>query len=319
MNPDDTAAPERLRGLLGSDATDFLKTAWGRSALHLPGADASRFKSLVSLEQLDQILSYDSTRPPYLRLFKAGKVVDLDDYTYTGYVARREVTGLLDQEQLMELFDDGATIVLDSVHHWVPEVRELCLGLQEELGGAGRATAFITPPHQYGLDLHADAYEIFVLQIAGSKQWSLYPRLDPLPRSGVNLDPADYAETDPDVVVLQEGDLLYVPWGTPHSVKPLGTLSAHLSVAVSFPTWADIVSELLDPVLADPRLNGPAHLCTATQEALSAGLKAQLEHVVSQISAIDPQAIAAELVEDATSPVPRASATLASYYARHPL
>lgn len=319
MNPDDTSAPERLSGLLGSDATDFLDTAWGRRALHLPGADSSRFKSLVSLEQLDQILSYDSTRPPYLRLFKAGSVVDLDDYTYTGYVARREVTGLLDQQQLMELFDDGCTIVLDSVHHWIPEVRELCLGLQEELGGAGRATAFITPPHQYGLDLHADAYEIFVLQVAGSKQWSLYPRLDPLPRSGVNLDPTDYAETAPDVVVLAEGDLLYVPWGTPHSVKPLGTLSAHLSIAVSFPTWADVLSELLDPVLADPRLNGPAHLCATTEEALSAELKARLELLVSQISAIDAEAIAAELVEDATSPVPRANATLASYYSRHPL
>ncbi len=319
MNPDDTAAPERLSGLLGSDATDFLNTAWGRTPLHLPGADTSRFKSLVSLEQLDQILSYDSTRPPYLRLFKAGDVIDLDDYTYTGYVARREVTGLLDQQQLMELFDDGGTIVLDSIHHWIPEVRELCLGLQEELGGAGRATAFITPPHQYGLDLHADAYEIFVLQIAGSKQWSLYPLLDPLPRSGLNLDPSDFAETDPDVVVLQEGDLLYVPWGTPHSVKPLGTLSAHISIAVSFPTWADVLSELLEPVLEDSGLNDPAHLCSTMEEALSAGLKAKLELLVSQISAMDAQAIAAELVEDATSPVPRANATLASYYSRHPL
>jgi ribosomal protein L16 Arg81 hydroxylase len=140
-----------------------------------------------------------------------------------------------------------------------------------------------------------------------------------LPRSGLNLDPADYAETSPDVVVLQEGDLLYVPWGTPHSVKPLGVLSAHISIAVSFPTWADILSELLDPVLADPRLNGPAHLCTTMEEKLSAGLRAQLELLVSQISAIDAQAVAAELVEDATSPVPRGNATLASYYSRHPL
>ena len=190
-------------------------------------------------------------------MFKAGSLVDLDEYTYSGSVARREVTGLLDQQRLMELFDDGSTIVLDSIQHWIPEVRELCLGLQEELGGAGRATAFITPPHQFGLDLHADAYDIFVLQIAGSKQWSLYPRLDPLPRAGLNLDRTDFADTVPDVVVLQQGDLLYLPWGTPHSVKPLGTLSAHISIAVSFPTWADVMSELLQAVLADERLNGP--------------------------------------------------------------
>ena len=319
MNPDDAAAPERLSGLLGSDATDFLNTAWGRTPVHLPGADPSRFRSLASLEQLDQILSYDSTRPPYVRLFHAGSVVDLDEYTYSGSVARREVTGLLDQQRLMELFDGGCTIVLDSIHHWIPEVRELCLGLQEELGGVGRATAFVTPPHQFGLDLHADAYEIFVLQIAGSKQWSLYPRLDPLPRAGLNLDRTDFADTTPDVVVLQEGDLLYLPWGTPHSVKPLGTVSAHISVAVSFPTWADVLSALLQPVLDDQRLNGPAYLSTAMEQALSAELKARLDDLVSQISAIDAQGIAAELVEQATSPVRRqANATLACHYARHP-
>jgi ribosomal protein L16 Arg81 hydroxylase len=314
MNPDDAAAPTRLSGLLGSDATDFLNTVWGRTPLHLPGTDPSRFKSLATLEQLDQILSYDSTRPPYVRLFKAGSLVDIDEFTYSDSVARREVTGLLDQQRLMELFDDGCTIVLDSIHHWIPEVRELCLGLQEELGGAGRATAFITPPHEFGLDLHADAYEIFVLQIAGSKEWSLYPRLDPVPREGLNLDRADFADVAPDVFVLQEGDLLYVPWGTPHSVKPLGTLSAHISLAVNFPTWADILSQVLEFVLDDEGLNGAAHLSPAMEQAFAAELKDRLDDLASEISALDAQDIAAKLVEYATSPERRqANNTLASH------
>jgi hypothetical protein len=314
MNPDDAAAPERLSGLLGSDATEFLNTVWGRTFLHLPGADPSGFKSIATLEQLDQILSYDSTRPPYVRLFKAGTLVDTDEYTYSGSVSRREVTGLLDQQRLMEQFDDGSTIVLDSIHHWIPEVRELCFSLQEELGGTGRATAFITPPHQFGLDLHADAYEIFVLQIAGSKQWSLYPRLDPVPRVGLNLDHADFADAAPDVVVLHEGDLLYVPWGTPHSVKPLGTLSTHISIAVSFPTWADLLSEVLESVLADERLNGAVHPSPAMEQALAGELKARLDDLASQIAAIDAQEIAAGLVEWATSPERRqANATLTAH------
>jgi len=301
----------RLSGLLGSDETDFLNSVWGRSHLHLSGVDPARFKSLVTLEQLDQILSYDSTRPPYLRLFKAGQLVDIDEYTYRGSVARQEVTGLLDQQRLMELFDDGSTIVLDSIHHWIPEIRELCFGLQEELGGAGRATAFITPPHEFGLDLHADAYEIFVLQIAGSKEWSLYPRLDPVPREGLNLDRDDFADVAPDVVVLEEGDLLYVPWGTPHSVKPIGTLSAHVSIAVNFPTWADILSQALEYLLADEGLNGAAHLRPGTEQALAAELKARLDNLAGQISAIDAEEIAAQFVEYATYPERRqANATL---------
>ena len=299
----------KLSDLLGRDATDFLNTSWGRTHLHLPGADPARFKSLVTLEQLDQILSYDSTRPPYLRLFKAGSLIDIDEYTYSASVARQEVTGLLDQRRLMELFEDGSTIVLDSIHHWIPEVRELCHGLQEELGGTGRATAFITPPHEFGLELHADAYEIFVLQIAGSKEWSLYPRLDPIPREGLNLDRADFADVAPDVVVLREGDLLYVPWGTPHSVKPIGTLSAHVSIAVNFPTWADILSQAVEYLLADEGLNGAAHLRPGTEPALAAELKARLDDLAGQISAIDAQEIAAQFVEYATYPERRQANT----------
>ena len=314
MNPNDAAAPGRLNALLGRDATEFLSTAWGRTHLHLKGVDPSSFKSLATLEQLDQILSYDSTRPPYLRLFKAGQVIDIEEYTYSADVARREVSGLLDQQRLMELFDDGCTIVLDSIHHWVPEVRELCFGLQEELGGAGRATAFITPAHEFGLDLHADAYEIFVLQIAGSKEWSLYPRLDPVPRTGLNLDRADYADATPDVVVLEEGDLLYVPWGTPHSVKPLGTLSAHISVAVNFPTWADVLSQVLEFVLDDDGLNGAAHLSPGRQHEVAAELKARLEDLAGEISTLDVEDIAAKLVEYAATPERRqANSTLASH------
>jgi len=314
MNPDDAAAPARLSGLLGRDASDFLNTVWGRTPLHLPGADPSSFKSLATLEQLDQILSYDSTRPPYVRLFKAGSLVDVDEYTYSGSVARREVAGLLDHQRLMELFDDGSTIVLDSIHHWIPEVRELCFGLQEELGGASRATAFITPSHEFGLDLHADAYEIFVLQIAGSKEWSLYPRLDPVPRVGLNLDWTDFDDVAPEVVVLQEGDLLYVPWGTPHSVKPIGTLSAHVSVAVSFPTWADVLSQVLEFVLEDEGLNGAAHLMPAMGQAFAAELKDRLDDLVGQISALDLEEIAAKFVEYASTPERRqANTTLARH------
>jgi bifunctional lysine-specific demethylase and histidyl-hydroxylase NO66 len=311
---DDATAFTRLSGLLGRDATEFLNSVWGRTPLHLSGVDPSSFKSLATLEKFDQILSYDSTRPPYLRLFKAGSVVDIEEYTYSGSVARRDVTGLLDQQRLMELFDDGCTIVLDSIHHWIPEVRDLCFDLQEELGGAGRATAFITPPHEFGLDLHADAYEIFVLQIAGSKEWSLYPRLDPVPRNGLNLDPADFADVTPDVVVLQEGDLLYVPWGTPHSVKPVGSLSAHISVAVNFPTWADVVSQVLEFLLDDEGLNGAAHLSPAMEQTFAAELKARLDDLAGEISALDVGDIAAKLVEYASSPERRQpNTTLASH------
>lgn len=300
METEHAPAPTRLADLLGDAATDFVTTTWGRTPRHLTSTNPTRYERLVTLAQIDEILSYPSTRPPYVRVFKAGKLVDPDEYTYSGSVARREVTGLLDQGRLMKLFDDGATIVLDSIHHWIPEVRQLCSSLQEELGADGRATAFVSPPHRQGLELHADSYEIFVLQLAGLKEWSLYPRLDPVPRAGAILDPEDFAATKPERVVLRPGDLLYLPWGTPHSVRPLDSLSAHVAIALSFPTWADVLSDLVRPILDDSRLNEPAHPARAQEEDLAARLKNYIDLFMDAVATIDPKASAASLTEQAT-------------------
>lgn len=293
--------PRTLSGILGFDSARFTAGPFGREPLHIKGAGPTAYAELVTIDELDDILSMDSTRTPYVRVVKDGDLVDPEAYTYSSVVARRPMDDLLDRAGLMEQFGRGATIVLDSIHHWLPAFRELCGAMREELGAEARATAFLSPPREQALEPHADSYEVFVLQIAGTKRWAIYPRLDPPPPNGVILDIDDLGD-DGQEIVLSPGDLLYLPWGTPHIVTSLDTYSAHISIAVRPPTWGAVLRELLEPVLADGRLDGPALMGRGREDELAAELSGWLTQLATSLAAVDRREYAEFLVGRATEP-----------------
>ncbi|KAL2338706.1 hypothetical protein Fmac_013152 [Flemingia macrophylla] len=81
------------------------------------------------------------------------------------------------------------------------------------------ANLYLTPPNSQGLTCHFDDHCVFVCQIFGSKQWTVFsPPSQLLPRlydnvlgSGIDCTKAGRRE-----FFLREGDVLYIPRGFPH-------------------------------------------------------------------------------------------------------
>ncbi|KAJ1433417.1 JmjC domain [Sesbania bispinosa] len=81
------------------------------------------------------------------------------------------------------------------------------------------ANLYLTPPNSQGLACHFDDHCVFVCQIFGSKQWTVFsqpgqmlPRLyDNLCGSDIDCTKASRRE-----FFLREGDVLYIPRGFPH-------------------------------------------------------------------------------------------------------
>lgn len=74
---------------------------------------------------------------------------------------------------------------------------------------------------------------------------------------------------------------------------------------MSFPTWADVLTELLESILDDTRLNDPVHFVRGTERDLGAHLRLRAEDLARQISSADCEAIATGLIERATKPTRR--------------
>ena len=270
------------------DVRGFLDHHWTRAPLHRPGADASAFADLFSLDDVDRFVAESSPRLPTFRLVRDGKPLDPSRYTRTAKVGGQSVSDMGDPGRIFEEFRGGATIVFQGLHRSCPPLTRFCRSLELELSHAVQANAYVTPAGSRGLGVHYDTHDVFVLQLAGTKAWSIHEPVlaDPLPSQPWKGTADDAGEAIMSVE-LQAGDCLYVPRGFLHSARAQEAISAHLTIGIVTTTWYDVMRELVAGIAEEPDFRralpagyagDPATLAPAVDEAL-ARLRKWLEGV----------------------------------------
>ncbi|MCU1606323.1 MAG: hypothetical protein JWP46_2788 [Modestobacter sp.] len=161
---------------------------------------------------------------------------------------------------MLRLFAEGSTVVLQGLHRLWPPLIDFAGQLATDLGHPTQVNAYITPPSSRGFSPHYDVHDVFVLQVAGEKHWTIHEPVlaDPLRNQPWTDRPAEVAaaaERAPVIdTVLRPGDALYLPRGYIHSAVALGQISAHLTVGVHPVTrWGAVESalDLLRTLAAD--------------------------------------------------------------------
>ncbi len=255
--------------LLSGDAQLFLEKTWA-SRTHLHRTEPHHLAELLTLDDVDRLLTSSGLRTPALRLAKDGEVLPESMFTRRGAtLAGKPLTGLVDARRVLRLFDEGASVVLQGLHRYWPPLGELIAELELELGHPCQANAYLTPPGSQGFALHADTHDVFVFQTAGSKQWEVH------------------GQDGPEEVLLEPGVSMYMPSGTPHAARAQDTVSLHVTVGINQLTWRGLTRRAIQPVLdAIPDrhlpagyLDDPAHLAL--------GLAERLEGLAEQILAVD--------------------------------
>jgi hypothetical protein len=223
---------------------------WGREPLRRPAADTSGFADLLDEAAVDELLGERGLRTPFVRVAKAGNTLADAAFTSPGGLG----AGIADQvsdDKLTTLFAGGSTIVLQALHRVWPPLIGFCQQLAADLGHPVQANAYVTPPQNQGFDHHYDVHDVFVLQIAGRKQWSIHPPVHPSPlRDQPWTDRRDAvrraAEREPVIeTVLEPGDVLYLPRGYLHAATALGGVTVHLTLGVHSWTRYAVAEELV--------------------------------------------------------------------------
>jgi hypothetical protein len=259
---------------------EFLGEYWGRRPLlrraHAPDA----FADLLTLADVDDLVTSAGLRVPELRLVKDGAPLPLSAYTSAPQIAGVPLTGLADPLRVLAAIDDGATLVLQGMHRYRRPLRRLCRGLEVELGCPCQVNAYVTPPGARGLALHSDTHDVFVLQCFGHKQWEVHA---------------------PDAVwevVLDPGDALYMPQGTPHAATAQQELSGHLTIGLVPDSIRGVLSRIVEDVLADDRF--AARLPIGWQddpESLADMIAGDLGDLAGRLDKIDVRQVAEDRAE----------------------
>jgi lysine-specific demethylase/histidyl-hydroxylase NO66 len=269
-------------GRCAGDPEAFLSGTWGVRATVHPAVEPLGFEDLLTLDDVDRILTTTSLRTPSFRLVNAGEQIPESAYTRSGRTGSKPVSGMADAARIADLFDDGATIVLQGLHrNWEP-VASFCRALELQLGHPCQVNAYITPPGAQGLALHSDPHDVFVLQAFGRKHWEVH--------AAPNEPERDPLEAD-----VGPGDSIYMPTGTPHAASTGEVLSGHLTVGVHVATWRDVLTDVWGSLEGDPILDEALPVgWTEDPTGFADLLRARLGAVVSALDTVD-----ADVVTDA--------------------
>ncbi len=266
--------------LLSGDAQNFVEEIWA-SHVHLYKADPADLVGLLSFDDVDQLLTATAIRTPAVRLAQNGSVLPASAYTRSGAtLAGQPLTGLVDARKVIDLFEGGATVVLQGMHRYWPPLTRLVAELELALGHPCQANAYLTPPRSQGFAVHSDSHDVFTFQTHGSKLWEVHPA------------PGEEAAGSREVL-LEPGLSMYLPTGTPHAARAQDTVSLHVTIGINQLTWRTLIDRALgvamDAVDADSHL--PAGYLEHP-ELLTAGLDQRLQALGAALSATDTAAVA---------------------------
>ena len=209
--------------------SEFLTDNWTSKAVVIYGEGLKKFNHLFSWEKLNYLLNFHELKYPNLRLALDEKVLNESD-----------------NDNLIELCQSGATLIIDRVHKLIPEITTFADEIKYDLGYSTQVNAYCSWPGRQGFSCHYDNHEVFILQVDGSKQWYVFTDTikNPLPdQKSTSFTPR---ETEPYLsCILNPGDMLYIPRGHWHYAVALDEPSLHLTLGVHCKTGIDLLEWLI--------------------------------------------------------------------------
>lgn len=256
---------------------EFLEEWKGRRFLLIEG-ERGKLASLFSWEDLNHIIRVSSRDAARVRLFREGNEVRRE-----AFVARRGPhphTESLSVAGMMEQLRSGATLIVDGVEESSESLRELAADLEWRLHERAFVNVYAAWTTSHGFGTHWDDQDVFILQVAGRKQWKIYPDNRPYP---IKKDPARHSAPEAPVWsgTLNAGDVLYIPRGWWHDAVPVEGPCLHLTVGLQTRTGLDYLEWLKSRLMMSelfrqdlPRFAGPEvrrdHFARLRSELLSA-------------------------------------------------
>lgn len=220
----------------------FFAEYWEKKPLHIKRNDPGYFASLLTLDDVDRVITTLGLSHPRIELTNAKQRINPEQYTFN--------SGMIDATRLYQHFAEGATIILPQLDWTVSSLAHLCRAMEREINSRFQTNIYLTPGgDEQGFKTHYDSHDVFVIQVSGSKHWRLHDTPIELPFRNQSFD----SEINKSQGVTEEfdmlpGDVFYLPRGVMHDAQTTEGGSLHITLGVMFTSWTDLMVEALAQV-----------------------------------------------------------------------
>ena len=234
---------------------EFLDKYWETQPLRAERSDPEHYDEIISIAAIDRLFRSRQHGAEFIRVIANGQEVPQSQWAEPITLRDGRSAHVADFAKVIGHFHKGASIVINGAHRSVPELRQLCERLTEELGFSLQANIYITPSESRAFKPHYDLHDAFLLQISGNKRWRIYHRAADYPviQAGVDLEtlPVD----DPAMEFsLTSGDALYIPSGFIHAATTSDRASIHVTLGFKPKRRYELLEDALAAARAQPEL-----------------------------------------------------------------
>lgn len=227
-------------GQLTADPATFRIAPPAEPVVYRSGEDFTR---LFGFRGLDAVLASGARRRPDFRVIRDGS--PLPDARYT----RRTMMhpDVPDVRRINAELAAGATLVMQGLQDYAETVGRFSRALAHDLSRPVHVNAYVTPPKSQGFGSHFDPRDAFIVQVEGTKTWTLRP---PVFDGTLAHESWEKLRENPEwtterldqpepwrVVTLEPGDSLWLPRGWVHSARSEGVSSLHLTFSMT--VWSE--------------------------------------------------------------------------------
>lgn len=228
------ALAQKLAGPAGVDTFDA-EIRERRAQVFKNALDPEASRKLMSLSALENMLDRPDAPVETTDIFVGGHILRLGDIQHR---SNRRVIDVASEH-----LSRGATLRVRDIERSSAPLAVFARAVSQVYAAQAQINLYLTPPGTAGFPPHFDNTDVFILQVAGSKKWSLhheYSNRVRLPHRDVAWDPEHFRPMgEAETHILSVGDVLYLPRGAMHSAECTKQESLHLTISLTSLTVAD--------------------------------------------------------------------------------
>ncbi len=239
---------------------EFFYRSWEQSHCHIARGDSNYFSDVVSIQDINTLLSTRSVYFPEVQLVHHEKEIPISDYA--------DDQRLVNASQLMQPMQAGATLVWSQAQKEFSGLAYLCRVFTQIFQMRCQTNLYLSPAGNQGFRSHYDTHDVFILQVNGSKTFRFYPSDIQLPFPDDHYDPEQNPHTDvKQEVILNAGDTLYIPRGLVHdALAHIDGPSLHITLGAFPVVIRDLLQEAIQ-VAAEGHVNLRKALLSETYDS----------------------------------------------------